>query len=54
MTKEEYLEEVLEIIDRAAGDKSLSTEDYVDLCGMIADDAQMKYKAGKTDLGEDD
>jgi hypothetical protein len=50
MTHEEYYEEIIGLLDDAACDKSLSTEDYAELCGDVWTDAQMRCEAAEADL----
>lgn len=50
MTKEEYTAKIRQILDMAAGDVKLTTEDYIDLCEEIEDDVASRAEASQEDL----
>lgn len=52
MEKQKYIDSILKILDDAASDTLLTTRDYADLCGEIADDADTRYRAAEEDLAE--
>lgn len=50
MTKEEYLAHLKKLLDAAATDSSLSTEDYAAMCEEIAAEAGDRADMADTDL----
>jgi hypothetical protein len=52
MTKQEYLDALIELLNGASND--LSREDYGDLCREVAEDAEDRVDALEADVKEED
>jgi hypothetical protein len=50
----DYAKKIRELLDQAAGDKSLTTEQYAELCSEVATDAEGRHDAARADLERDD
>lgn len=54
MTKDEYYKEIVDILDNAARDTdALTMQNYADLCGQVADDAQGRCDAAEADIARE-